>query len=188
MAKRNSLLHKAATLLLLAPMFALTACSEYAPPGEIEWEVVATAEIVAIDGSTGTYLSGSTRNIESKTLIDYKYAYRLNSGGVRQAMVSTFWEDNADWDYPGSEAVTIHQDIDKDRPDKARIEVLRCNPPEKEVDEDDILTPVFGTHVKCTMPDGTPMASTEHRIDIHVPKGSIVDAKSLEPEAGHEEG
>lgn len=179
---KNHLLSKVATGLLLMPLLALTACTENAAPDEVDWEVVSTTEIVAIDDSSGIYVSGSMFNTDSESVIDYKYAHELSSGGVRQAMISDLWETAApgDWEYPGAKAVTIHQDIDEDSTDKARIEVLKCSPPEPESEESDPLK-FFAPGIQCTMPDGTPMGSTKHRIDIHVPKGSVVDADSLAP-------
>lgn len=182
MSRKNRLARTAAALLLCVPLLALAACSEDAQPDKVEWEVVSATDIVAIDDSSDVYISGSMFNVNSETIIDYKYARELSSGGVRQAMISDLWADNAEWDYPGAEAVTIYQDIDKDSTDKARIEVLKCDPPAPE-EKDSIFKEgsVFGPAVKCVMPDGTSMGSTKHRIDIHVPKGSVVNADSLAP-------
>lgn len=183
MSRKNRLARTAAALLLCVPLLALAACSEDAQPDKVEWEVVSATDIVAIDDNTGVYVSGSMHSINSESVIDYKYAYELSSGGVRQAMVNDLWTDNAEWDYPGAEAVTIYQDINKDSTDKARIEVLKCDPPAPE-EKDSIFKEgsVFGPALNCVMPDGTSMGSTKHRIDIHVPKGSVVDSESLTSE------
>lgn len=183
---------KKTALLMVAPLLALTACTVDADPEDVDWEVVSSTDIVAIDDNTGAYISGSMFGIDSKTVIDYKYAKELSSGGVRQAMVSDLWKSDAEhgFEYPGAKAVTIYQDIDENNADKARIEVLKCDPPDAPDDSEEgeisPLTPFTTPIVECTMPDGSPMGSRQHRIDIHVPEGSVVDTESLERDSDRE--
>ena len=173
---------KIAAMLLFIPLFALTGCVDEAEPDEVEWKAIETIEIVEIDDQAGIYISGTRYSTESEPVIDYKYAYELPSGGVRQAMVSDLWESHDSYDYPGSDAVTIYHDIDEDAGDKARIEVLMCTPTSS---GDEPLDQFFT--VNCVMPDGTKMGGSQHRIDIHVPKGSIADADSQTPKSNSDE-
>lgn len=164
----------AAALLTVA----VSACGN-ANPDEITWTKVKTQEIVEIDDSAGVYVTGSftlgTGDVDSETKIDYKFARKVEGGGLRQQMVSDYYAklEYTDADglrhsthggYPGSEIVTIHQDVD--RPSETpRVEVYECS--------------TDGHFKGCVMPDGGDMSGASHRIDIHVPAGTVVDAKQM---------
>lgn len=143
----------------------LTGCVSNADPSDVEWTLVAEGDIVSLGDNTSVYIEGhfgylGGGHIESKQIIDYKYARVLNNGGFRQDLVSSTYERLVDYDdYPGSEIVTIFQDAESDG-EGARIEIYRCS--------SDI-------GFACVMPDGQPMGASRHRIDIHVPPGSVIE-------------
>lgn len=167
------------TLVLTLMITVLAGCTSPADPDDITWELVAEGDIVALDDSTGVYVQGylyrGTGEIESKGVIDYKYAYLLEDGGIRQGLITELWGKLTTYDYPGSSVVTIYQDVEPDvspstadgQPSAAsRIEVFRCHPPK-------------GAY--CVMPDGSAMSGADLRVDMHVPSGAVVDTTSLEP-------
>lgn len=156
-----------ATAMVGAALLAATlgGCAA-ADPDDIEWEKVRTQGIVAIDDSTGIYVTGGFfTGVDSEQKIDYKFARTVDGGGLRQSMVSDLYEDvPLAHDYPGAEVVTIHHDIDG-TDEKPRIEVYECTPNSEFKD--------------CAMPDGSDMHG-RFRVDIHVPKGAVVEADSLD--------
>ena len=157
--------------LALALVAGLAGCRS-AEPDEITWTLVAEGDIVAMDATTGVYvegyvntgLIGGVGGIRSRGVIDYKYARELDEGGFRQDLMSSTYERIADYDaYPGSNVVTIYQDAEPDGT-SARIEIYRC-----ELPDDWQVT-------ECVMPDGQAMDSTRHRVAIHVPPGTVIQA------------
>lgn len=174
MTARRPRWRKASTVITAAALtVALSGCGT-ADPEDVEWTKVESQPIVAIDDSTGVYVTGSFSffgggDVESEAKIDYKYARKVKGGGLRQNMVSDLYASvYKHANYPGAKVVTIYQDVDSQR-ETARIEVYECG-----VDE--------GAFDDCAMPDGTPMGSQRYRVDIHVPKGSVVEADSVQPE------
>lgn len=151
----------------LAVAVALTGCSA-AEPDNVTWTLEAKGPIIAIDSSTGVYVSGRISafgggNIESRSVIDYQYARTLKTGGIREEMISTLWaryDYGTESDYPGSNIVTIYEDAKPDGTG-ARIEVWEC------------ATGGLGLQ-RCAMPDGADMGTSRVRIDIHVPPGTVV--------------
>lgn len=142
-------------VLFAALALPLTACDQ---PGTTTWKVVGEGEIVAMDSVNLVFIRGG---LNSKSVIDYQYAYRTKDGGYRQRMVSDVWREvTRIYTYPGSEAVTIYEDATGDV--KPRIVMYMCSTEE-----------VF---TRCTMPDGKTTTSA-YRIDFHVPPGTVVEEK-----------
>lgn len=183
MAHRQHARRSTLVLALFAVLSMLTACvTTPAEPEDVTWELIAKGEIAALDDNTGVFISGHfTRyggEIESENIIDYKYAYVLANGGVRQRMVSDLWNElSPNWEYPGSHVVTIHQNVDTEE-ETPRIEVHRCTPPEA-------TQPL--ERMACVMPDGGYMGDVSLRVDIFVPPGAVVDTDSLSGPTEQEE-
>lgn len=149
--------------VLSAAIAVLTGCVSLQPgPVEVEWDLVAKGDIIAMNSTTGVYVSGRMYyggggRVESRGVIDYQYARAVKTGGIREDLVSTTYNRFSSFtDYPGSEVVTIFEDATTEG-DGARIEVYECA--------------ANGTH--CTMPDGSRLRG-RLRVDVHVPAGSVV--------------
>lgn len=187
----------AGTLLLT-----LTACDPHQVPEEhSSWELVDTIDLAAIDSSNDIYVEGSFRTsflggegeMESRQVIDYKYAEVVNDdGGIQQKMLSDYFESfpespyeasadeptltsssgGYDIDYPGADIVTIYQTPDEDQP---RIETYFC-----EVDEDhlDDNRGWWGPPSYYSCEDSYSGGDRDLliRFEIHVPEGSVVQS------------
>lgn len=161
---------------LAASLAIVTSCGT-ADPDAYTWTLVSQEPIIAMDATTGVYVEGHIGilggKIESRGLIDYRYARELEDGGYRQELVSSVYERiPAAWEpvYPGADVVTIYQDAQPDGVD-ARIEIYECELPEE------------WTVGRCVMPDGADMDDAMHRVEIHVPPGAVIESFSASSES-----
>lgn len=172
METRPSILRRTAVTSAAAALALTASGCATADPEDVEWEKVKTQGIVAIDDSTGVYVTGGLFKTESEQKIDYKFARAVEGGGLRQSMVSDLFESAPrGYNYPGASVVTIHQDVDGPE-EKPRIEIYECTPPGWK---------------QCAMPDGSDMGDNSLRVDIHVPKGAVVEPDALTESEGGEE-
>jgi len=155
---RNAVKKSLLCALLMVLIAPLTACSA---SKDTQWKLVAQGEIVALDSVNLVFVRGGRYTINSKSVIDYQYAYRTKDGGYRQRMVSDVWSEVTRSDsYPGPSVVTVYPDAGGDV--KPSIQVYRCSTPE--------------TFAACALPDGTKIEGV-YRVDFHVPPGTFVEEK-----------
>lgn len=156
---------------LLLSVASLVSCAGPLSPEEVEWQLVAQGPIVAMDNTTGVYVEGYIGRhggeIDSRGVIDYKYARKLSDGGFRQDLVSLTYEritkehNGFTESYPGADVVTVYQDAQPDGSD-SRIEIYFCS------------NGGDNWSNRCVMPDGGSMLGTSYRVDIHIPPDALI--------------
>lgn len=131
---------------------------------DTEWKKINTTQITSVQDNSNMEIFGYWTSPKSDTLIDFQYVEKTKDGGYKKKQLSKLYKQVTSYDYPGSEEVTLYEDIDNKK--ESRIEIYECQFKDKSIKS---------SFSNPTCPSISDDDNVTHKVSIYVPKGTVTN-------------